>query len=46
MHIIYFFLHQFSFNMPPLGDRNEWIGPVTLRIFDAKKCKIYVQYKS
>jgi hypothetical protein len=23
----------------PFGGRNEWFGPVTLRIYDAKRCK-------
>ena len=23
----------------PFGGRNDWIGPVTFRIFDAKRCK-------
>ena len=36
-------LHLFTFTpiliqYAPFGGRNEWIGPVTLRIYDAKRC--------
>ena len=38
------FTHNFTpilIQYAPSRGRNEWIGPVTLRIFDAKRCRKY-----